>query len=198
MNTPFRADSLQSLIPHPSSTVSGYNNVCHGYGQGSIPREISQRLLLYHMNPDQGDQPAQEPLGRHLASTVPSRSPTPSQNFYHSIKQLPVSADHQHREASNIQSQKIWLFTDWAMEILSCAIASLCLAAIFGILYTHQGLPLPQWPLHITINALIAVFTAIFKMALIVPVADGEYPQAQDQLDDPHSYLHIDSQHNKG
>ncbi|KAK7744662.1 hypothetical protein SLS53_003550 [Cytospora paraplurivora] len=37
----------------------------------------------------------------------------------------------------------------------------------------HQGLPHPQWPYHITINALISVFTAIFKMALMTPIAEG-------------------------
>lgn len=67
----------------------------------------------------------------------------------------------------------------WTSEILSCAIAAACMAAIIGILLMHQGLPLPQWPLHITINALVSVFTAIFKMALTMPIADGK-PKASD------------------
>lgn len=180
MNTSFRADSLESRIPQQSSTVSGSTNT-HGYGQGSIAQESSEGLLLYHMSLDQADQPIQEHRGRQLASRVPFRSSTPIQSSYGSLKQFPTSADHQPREASNFRGCKIsnicrrW-FSNWAMEILSCVIASLCLAAIFGILFTHQGLPLPQWPLNITINALISVFTAIFKMALMVPIAEGEQP----------------------
>lgn len=179
MNTSFKPFSLESRVPQRSNTVSISKNACHGHGQVNVAQEGSQSLLLHHMSPDQGDQPAQEPQERQLASSVSSRSTTPLRFSFDSLEQLPTSGDHRPRQESNVQGQKIsnicsqW-FSIWAMEILSSAIASLCLAAIFGILYTHQGLPLPQWPLNITINALIAVFTAIFKMALLVPVADGE------------------------
>lgn len=114
-----------------------------------------------------------------LESPVPSRSPTASRFSFDSLEQFPTPGDHLPREASKVRGQKLsnfcgrW-FSNWAMDTMSCAIAFLCLGAIFGILYKHQGLPLPQWPLNITINALVAVFTAIFKMALLVPVADGE------------------------
>lgn len=179
MNASFRVVSMESRIPQQSSTVSGSKNACHGYGQGIIAQQSSQGLLPHHVSPGQGDQHTQGTQGRHLASSVSSRSPTPSRFSHDSLEQFSPSTDHQPREASNVRGQKIlnncsrW-FTNWAMEILSCAIASLCLAAIFGILYTHQGLPLPRWPLDITINALAAVFTAIFKIAMMTPVANGE------------------------
>ncbi|KAL2289241.1 hypothetical protein FJTKL_02260 [Diaporthe vaccinii] len=178
MNASFRALSLESGIPQQSSTVSRSKNACHAYSQGIITQESPQGFLLHHMSPDQGDQHAQEPQGRQPASSVSSRSSTPTRFFYDSLEQLPSSADQRPREAGNVQGLgkrniSSWLFTNWTMDILSCTIACLCLAAIFGILYTHQGLPLPQLPLNITINALIAVFTAIFKVTLMVPVAGG-------------------------
>lgn len=180
MNTSFRAVSLESRISQQSSAVPGPEDACHGYGHGNIAQESSQGLLLHHMSLGQGDQPAQEPQGRQLASSFPSGMPTSSRCSYDSLEQSPTSTNYRTREASNLQGRKMSkvcsrLFTTWKMEILSCAIASLCLSAILGILITHKGLPLPQWPLNITINALIAVFTAIFKMALMMPVADGEY-----------------------
>lgn len=179
MNVSFRTGSLEPRNPQQSSTVPGSRNACHGCGQGNIAQESSQSLLLHHMSPDQGEQPAQEPRGRQVANSVSPGLPTSSRFSYDSLEQVPASAGHQPREASNVQGQRIArvcsrLFTIWTVEILSCLIASVCLAAILGILITHQGLPLPQWPLNITINALIAIFTAIFKMALMVPVAEGE------------------------
>ena len=61
----------------------------------------------------------------------------------------------------------------WLLEILSSFIAALALMAIIVTLAVHQGRPLPQWPHSISINALIAVFTTVFKASLLMPVAEG-------------------------
>ncbi|KXH38468.1 hypothetical protein CSIM01_05593 [Colletotrichum simmondsii] len=41
------------------------------------------------------------------------------------------------------------------------------------ILAFHDGKPLPHWPDLISINTMAAVFTAIFKASLMMPVAEG-------------------------
>ncbi|KAL8660013.1 MAG: hypothetical protein Q9202_006839 [Teloschistes flavicans] len=70
-----------------------------------------------------------------------------------------------------------WLRTvvshPWLLEIVSSFIAALALLAIIVTLAIHQGRPLPQWPHLISINALIAVFTTIFKASLLMPVAEA-------------------------
>lgn len=60
----------------------------------------------------------------------------------------------------------------WLCEILSITAAALALATIVIILVLHRDHPLPKWLSAITINALIAVFTAIFKACLMMPVAE--------------------------
>jgi hypothetical protein len=64
-------------------------------------------------------------------------------------------------------------FNLWVLEVLSCLIASIALAAIIITLVVHQGRPLPQWPHLISINSLLAVFTVILKASLSLPVAEG-------------------------
>jgi len=61
----------------------------------------------------------------------------------------------------------------WTMEVLCFLLALGCFGAIVGVAYTHQGQTLSQWPFQITLNALIAVFTSIFKAALLAPMAEG-------------------------
>lgn len=61
----------------------------------------------------------------------------------------------------------------WTMEVLCFFIALGCFGAIVGIVYTHQGQTLSQWPFQITLNALIGVFTSIFKAALLAPMTEG-------------------------
>lgn len=64
-------------------------------------------------------------------------------------------------------TQRLWLW-----EVLSIVIAALALVAIVITLVLHKERPLPKWPSAITINALIAVFTAIFKACLMMPIAE--------------------------
>ncbi|KIX98246.1 uncharacterized protein Z520_06326 [Fonsecaea multimorphosa CBS 102226] len=61
----------------------------------------------------------------------------------------------------------------WGVETVGLLIAILAFIAIIITLAVHQGRPLPGWPHLISINALIAVFTAILKAALVLPVASG-------------------------
>jgi hypothetical protein len=67
---------------------------------------------------------------------------------------------------------RIWSYA-WAIEISSFFLATLALAAIFITLAIHSDRPMPQWPKLISINSLIAIFTAVLKAALMMPVAEG-------------------------
>ncbi|PQE12952.1 Carboxylic ester hydrolase protein [Rutstroemia sp. NJR-2017a BBW] len=64
-------------------------------------------------------------------------------------------------------------FRIWSTELLSLLVAALSLVALVLILSLHQGQPRPQWPYKITVNALISVFIALFKAALLFAVAEG-------------------------
>ncbi|MCJ1466696.1 hypothetical protein MMC07_005316 [Pseudocyphellaria aurata] len=61
----------------------------------------------------------------------------------------------------------------WVLEISSIGIAILTLAAMYITLAMHRDRPLPHWPGLISINSLIAIFTVILKVTLMMPVAEG-------------------------
>lgn len=63
-------------------------------------------------------------------------------------------------------------YRPWLWEISSIAAAAIALGAIVITLVLHGDHPIPKWPSAITINALIAVFTAIFKACIIMPIAE--------------------------
>ncbi|KAK1715508.1 uncharacterized protein BDZ83DRAFT_588081 [Colletotrichum acutatum] len=66
-----------------------------------------------------------------------------------------------------------WIWSVWWVEMFSSVLALECISAIVIILSVYRGQPLPNWPKLISINSFIAVFTAVFKAALILPVAEG-------------------------
>ncbi len=61
----------------------------------------------------------------------------------------------------------------WIWEWCAMLISGISLIAIFLILQLHQGRPLPNWPYSITINSLISIFATIFKVTILVPIAQG-------------------------
>ncbi|KAF2403483.1 hypothetical protein EJ06DRAFT_471848 [Trichodelitschia bisporula] len=61
----------------------------------------------------------------------------------------------------------------WLLEILSWIFSALCMSAIFGVLLYYAGRKIPNWPLGITINGFISVFSGLAKAALLLPTAEA-------------------------
>jgi Protein of unknown function (DUF3176) len=61
----------------------------------------------------------------------------------------------------------------WSVEIASCFLACAAFSAMVITVAIHQDEPLPQWPRLISVNSLIAIFSALLKAAILLPVAEG-------------------------
>lgn len=54
---------------------------------------------------------------------------------------------------------------DWKLESVACFLVLVIPAIIFATLYPHRGQPLPNWPLKISINSFLSVYTLVLKAA---------------------------------
>ena len=80
----------------------------------------------------------------------------------------PVTKDSKYTLPTSIWSR---LETDWWIkEIGAMLISILSLLCIVLILRIHEGRPLPDWPLSITINSLVSIFSTIMGMTILVPL----------------------------
>lgn len=61
----------------------------------------------------------------------------------------------------------------WAFELVSLLVATLAVGAIVGVLRAYHGKPLPSWPYHITLNAMIALLATVANASLAVPLSNG-------------------------
>ncbi|KAK8133699.1 hypothetical protein PG984_005711 [Apiospora sp. TS-2023a] len=57
-------------------------------------------------------------------------------------------------------------FHPWYREILACILIIGAPLAMMGTLYAHAGQVAPEWPLKITVNALLSIYSVIFRAAL--------------------------------
>lgn len=54
----------------------------------------------------------------------------------------------------------------WFLEILNAILLLVAIFAIVATLYIHAGQPVPQWPFHITINAMLSIYAVVFKASM--------------------------------
>ncbi|KAI1879841.1 hypothetical protein JX265_001462 [Neoarthrinium moseri] len=68
-------------------------------------------------------------------------------------------------------AQSLNWFGFWVWELAALALICIALVALVVTLYPHQGKPLPEWPFDISINALLSIYSLVFKGALLFVVA---------------------------
>lgn len=88
----------------------------------------------------------------------------------------PNHAPHatEHPKASRLgQSVRQFWMSGWVVEFSACLLAILAALVMALTLMLYDGQPLPRWPLGITLNALIAIYSIILKTGLSVPLAEG-------------------------
>jgi hypothetical protein len=66
-----------------------------------------------------------------------------------------------------------WFVEWWMLEIMSWGFSAMCMVAIIGILVIYDGQMIPNWPLGLTINGFISVFSNFAKAALLLPTAEA-------------------------
>ena len=61
----------------------------------------------------------------------------------------------------------------WLAEILSWLFSALCFCTIIAVLFYYDGRRLPQWPMGLTLNGFISVFSGLAKSALLLPTCEA-------------------------
>lgn len=86
---------------------------------------------------------------------------------------IPVGEEHHVVQTAgrSIRQRHIW--KNWWMEIGACVLGLVTLVAVIGTLQPHQGKPLPQWPYHISVNALISIYVLVLKAAILLVTTEG-------------------------
>ena len=77
------------------------------------------------------------------------------------------------RERERPQRRTGGPITGWTAEIIWSTTSLLCLGAIIAVLKVFDGQSLMEWPIPISLNALVAFLEALCRVALVVPLTEG-------------------------
>jgi hypothetical protein len=61
----------------------------------------------------------------------------------------------------------------WLLEIISLFFSAMCMAAIIGVLLFLKDERLPKWPLGLTLNAYVSIFSKAAGAALLLPTTEA-------------------------
>jgi hypothetical protein len=174
--------SRQADLPRPRSRISSLDHrnsgTGHEFGQYD---QASIRDGAAHDEP----RPAVDQKPRSESDTVTEtkkfefpRTPSSSTESYLSLTkpcQPPLRKSRSERVINAFEGRLpaagSWLRV-WKWELLSSLLSFGSLLVIVAILAFHDGQPIPSWPRFVSINSLIAVFAAIFKGSLLMPVCE--------------------------
>ena len=99
-------------------------------------------------------------------------------DMFHSAASKSPEQENDTKDRSRIRASTNFydrIVTDWWWwEILSWIISFVCVAAILGVLWYYDGRRQPEHLVTgITLNTYVAVFAAVSKAALIMPVSEA-------------------------
>lgn len=106
-----------------------------------------------------------------LPSSSDSSSPRPA-SIQSTPEQIPTTAPKVHQRLWR-STQRRWRNT-WVPEILGILLAVASLFAILAVLNNQDGKTTSQWPIRISINAVIAIFVVLLKAGLALPLSEGK------------------------
>ena len=76
-------------------------------------------------------------------------------------------------DASSTAKTALPAVGSWNLEIISIVVSCASVAGIIGVLARFNGRSLPEWPLNITLNTLIALLATIANANLLPPIQSG-------------------------
>jgi len=80
-----------------------------------------------------------------------------------------------HTPKAKGNTEQFWLKL-WMWDLAAMILAAGILVAIGIILSVHNGKPIPQWPLGVNLNSLIATLSTLFRALVMVFVSEGKSP----------------------
>jgi hypothetical protein len=85
------------------------------------------------------------------------------------------TSSHSHKPVW-LYSRRLHIFWNngWLPEILSCGSSLVALVCLIATLRHFEGKITSDMPNNISINTLVAVFAAVIKSSLLLPVAEGD------------------------
>lgn len=78
-----------------------------------------------------------------------------------------------HSQDSTSKTLQLSANGSWAFEIISLLVSAAAVAGIIVVLAHFDNRPLPDWPLNITLNTLIALLSTLANANLAIPLQSG-------------------------
>jgi hypothetical protein len=176
--------SIQTSIPNQLNTTFSHGNMAHSSRGSSIsplPTIPAETLPdhYHHSNAHESHhayQHSSRPISRTSTSIASANG---SAQHYDPALGTDVSQQNSENaiDIPNVKKAASFydrLITDWWWwELFSWTASAAAMASIAILLFVYNGQKIPQWKGGVTLNAYIAVLSAIARAAMVLPVSEA-------------------------
>lgn len=165
---------------HSDNTLV-YNSSEQSIGIFGRDSHLQSRGLLHAMAAGAPDATIDSLLSRPLSPGI-RRKPVPP-SLHHWDKEytsLPLVTSengsyHEKQPETHLAAHRSFgaLLASWKLELLSVALSYASFITIAATLGSFQGKLATTWRMPISINAVVSIFSIIFKASLVLPITEG-------------------------
>ncbi|KAJ3940715.1 uncharacterized protein N0V96_009729 [Colletotrichum fioriniae] len=143
-----------------------------GYDEALLLSSAHTHVYDWDQEPESTARPSDEPRSTEIGRDLPSKSTFASgETEYELVK---TSSAEKTRNNMRRPPRRRWqILKGWWPEIIWCLISVVCIIVLVTVLRSYDNQPLPNWPLGLTLNTVVAFISTFCRTSFVLPVVES-------------------------
>ncbi|KAK1513611.1 hypothetical protein CABS01_07017 [Colletotrichum abscissum] len=143
-----------------------------GYDEALLLSSAHTHVYDWEQELESTARPSDEPRSTEIGRDLPSKSTFASgETEYELVK---TSSAEKTRNNTRRSPRRRWqILKGWWPEIIWCLISVVCIIVLVSVLRSYDNQPLPNWPLGLTLNTVVAFISTFCRTSFVLPVVES-------------------------
>ncbi|KAK1515631.1 uncharacterized protein CCOS01_12829 [Colletotrichum costaricense] len=143
-----------------------------GYDEALLLSSAHTHVYDWEQELESTARPSDEPRSTEIGRDLPSKSTFASgETEYELVK---TSSAEKTRNNTRRSPRRRWqILKGWWPEIIWCLISVVCIIVLISVLRSYDNQPLPNWPLGLTLNTVVAFISTFCRTSFVLPVVES-------------------------
>ncbi|KAK1624170.1 hypothetical protein BDP81DRAFT_112050 [Colletotrichum phormii] len=143
-----------------------------GYDEALLLSSAHTHVYDWDHEPEATARPFDEPRSTEIGRDLPSKSTFASGETEYELVRTP-SAEKTGNNTRRPSRRRWQILKGWWPEIIWCLISVVCIIVLVTVLRSYDNQPLPNWPLGLTLNTVVAFISTFCRTSFVLPVVES-------------------------
>ncbi|KAK1702431.1 hypothetical protein BDP67DRAFT_452867 [Colletotrichum lupini] len=143
-----------------------------GYDEALLLSSAHTHVYDWEQELESTARPSDEPRSTEIGRDLHSKSTFASgETDYELVK---TSSAEKTRNNTRRSPRRRWqILKGWWPEIIWCLVSVVCIIVLISVLRSYDNQPLPNWPLGLTLNTVVAFISTFCRTSFVLPVVES-------------------------